>query len=469
MKIGRRDIIWAYTAQFFQIASGLLVLPLILRMLNTNEIAMYYLMLNISSLVVLFDFGFSGQFSRNFSYVFSGVKELKAEGIAVVPQDSEIDYHLLKTIIKTSQVVYRFISLVALIILLTGGTYYIYLATEKFTLVNNALLIWVLYSASVFFNMYNMYLNALLTGKGAIAESRKAIVYSKLVFIIMACGLLFLRFGLLGFVAANLAAPFVQRLLSLKYFYQDGIKKKLNEFKVHSKELKRYFLVIWYNAKKLGLVILGALAINKSGLFFAGLFLSADQVASYGLMIQLVGAIASIASTIFSIYQPKFANFRSKHDMKGLLNDFSLAMGFFYILFLLASAVLVFFGDYLLVFIKSNVFLPGFKMLVFFSIISLLEQNHSLFASMITTGNTVPFVIPSLVAGLFIIVGTYLVIKYTDFGLFGMILVPGVVQICYANWKWPLVVCKELNISFGKFFCSSFKEALYGINRFFKK
>jgi hypothetical protein len=27
-----------------------------------------------------------------------------------------------------------------------------------------------------------------------------------------------------------------------------------------------------------------------------------------------------------------------------------------------------------------------------------------------------------------------------------MILAPGIAQICYQNWKWPLVVIKELHI-----------------------
>ena len=81
IKISKADVLWNYIAQFFSLASGLFTLPLILKMLTVEEIALNYIFLTISSLVMLFDFGFSPQFSRNVSYVYGGAKTLKKEGI----------------------------------------------------------------------------------------------------------------------------------------------------------------------------------------------------------------------------------------------------------------------------------------------------------------------------------------------------------------------------------------------------
>lgn len=77
IKISKADIIWNYIAQFFSLTSGLITLPLILKMLTVEEIALNYIFLTISSLVLLFDFGFSPQFSRNVSYVYGGAQSLK--------------------------------------------------------------------------------------------------------------------------------------------------------------------------------------------------------------------------------------------------------------------------------------------------------------------------------------------------------------------------------------------------------
>ena len=81
--ISRKDIIWGYVTLFFQMASGLITLPLILKMLSAEEIGMNYLMLTVGSLVSLFDFGFAPQFGRNITYVFAGAQALKKEGVDI--------------------------------------------------------------------------------------------------------------------------------------------------------------------------------------------------------------------------------------------------------------------------------------------------------------------------------------------------------------------------------------------------
>jgi O-antigen/teichoic acid export membrane protein len=476
MVIGKKDVVWAYAAQFFQIAAGVLILPLILRLLNADEIAVYYLMLNIGTLVTLFDFGFSGQFSRNFSYVFAGAQELKKEGLITIEEKKDINYHLLKILISTSQTVYRIISMLVLLTMFTAGTWYIYRVTSGFVRVPYALPIWLLYSVSTFLNIYYLYLNSLLVGKGAIAESRKATVYSRVAYISVASVLLVLKCGLISLIIANFVAPFVQRFLSIKYFYNADIKNSLRRQNVNRHELAACFKLVWYNAKKLGLVSLGSVAINRSGMFFAGLYLSAADVASYGLMTQLVGVATGLSTTMFTIYQPIFAECRVNNDSENLLKYFSLTMGFFYFIFFIFSMILIFLGNPVLYLIKSNAFLPALSVMVIYSIVSLLEQNHSLFATFIVIKNNVPFVKASLLAGFFIVLGTYIVLNYLHLGLIGLIIVPGVVQIAYANWKWPVVVCREMKISFWSFFKISFCEMLQyskrgidGFNRFFKK
>jgi O-antigen/teichoic acid export membrane protein len=321
-----------------------------------------------------------------------------------------------------------------------------------------------------------MYLNSILIGKGAIAESRKGIVYSRFVYLGVAYSLLLLRFGLISVVIANLIAPFIQRFLLVKYFYKKEIKDELKRHTVTKKELRDCFETIWYNARKRGLVSVGAFSINKSGLFFAGLFLSAKNIASYGLMMQLVGVINAVSTTMFTIHQPVFAGYRVHRNQAGLLKDLSLTAGIFYFLFVLCALCLIVLANPLLSLIKSNSFLPNNTILVLYLAVVLLEQNHSFFGEIIASNNIIPYVKPALVSGFFIIAGTYMILKFSKFELLGMILVQGIVQLCYNNWKWPMVVCKELKTSFGGFLLLSFREtAMYckgginGLNRLFKK
>ena len=176
--ISRKDIIWGYVTLFFQMASGLITLPLILKMLSAEEIGMNYLMLTVGSLVSLFDFGFAPQFGRNITYVFAGAQALKKEGVDI--GGGSVNYRLLSTMISVAKSVYCILAVVVLLIMLTLGTAYIYKVTHGFKDVHNSLLIWIVYSISVFFKVYYTYYSSLLIGKGLIMESKKAIFFSLL-------------------------------------------------------------------------------------------------------------------------------------------------------------------------------------------------------------------------------------------------------------------------------------------------
>ena len=133
ISISKSDVIWSYISQVFGLGAGLITLPLILHMLTTEEIAMNYLMLTVGAMVAILDFGFSPQFGRNFTYVFSGAQKLEKEGLNDNVQ-KEINYHLLKCLIDAAEYVYRVISVIVLVLMLTFGTWYIYL--DHFLCVN---------------------------------------------------------------------------------------------------------------------------------------------------------------------------------------------------------------------------------------------------------------------------------------------------------------------------------------------
>ena len=120
IKITKTDVLWNYIAQFFSLASGLITLPLILKMLTVEEIALNYIFLTVSSLVLLFDFGFSPQFSRNVSYVYGGAQKLKKEGIEDAPSgEVAINYRLIATLVKVGQYVYLLLALLVLLVMLS--------------------------------------------------------------------------------------------------------------------------------------------------------------------------------------------------------------------------------------------------------------------------------------------------------------------------------------------------------------
>ena len=446
IEIGKSDVVWSYISKFLGMASGVLVLPFILNKLSPEEIGLNYLMLTIGSMVYLLDFGFSPQFGRNITYAFSGAEELVKEGFSQKQISDTPNFRLVFVIISTAKMVYKRMSILVLFLMLVFGTYYIYYVTLGFTKVSNALLIWVIYSFSVYFNVYFNYYSSLLTGRGLIKENSISTILSKVTYIFLTLVLIYLDFGLLSIVVAYFISPFVQRFYSYKKFYDNELKENLPR-EIGKEEVQQTFNVIWYNARKLGLTFVGAYVINKMNMFVVGLYLPLAVTASYGLMVQLGTTVVTVASVFFVSFLPKFSNYQVTKEYNKLKAVLSATMIVFWVISIFGTIFLFFFGDILITLIGSKTLLPSKWICLLYLTFSTLELNQSNFATIIVTSNRVPIVKPTLLSGIAILIGTILCLQFSSCGLLGVVLVQAVVQLCYNDWKWPMQVFKDLDCS----------------------
>ncbi|MDE6692387.1 MAG: polysaccharide biosynthesis protein [Muribaculaceae bacterium] len=449
LKLNKKDIIWSYIAQFLSMGAGALTLPFILNKLSTAEIGFNYILLTVGSVIALVDLGFAPQFARNFTYVLSGVQELRKEGVGET--DKEINYGLLAYLLTTARYVYAVLAVFALILLIVVGTPYIYKTTDGFTAVPNAQWVWLIYSLGVLFQIFYSYYFSMLLGAGKIKEQKYAVIGNKLLYIIILISGLYMDWGLLSIALAQLISPFFGRFLSHRYFYTPELVERLSAHpKRERSKIIEIFNILWYNAKRLAVMQIGGYAIVKFNMFIAGLFISLDEFASYGLMVQLLGIISTLACTYLQISQPKFASLRASKNDDGLLRSFSFSQNIFYVLFIACSVILVVFGQGMLDIIKSNATLPSQLILTVYCIVIFLESNHSNFAVLISSNNNIPFAPASITTGIAVCIGTFFVVRYTDLGILGLVIVQGICQAAYQNWKWPLVALDEFHISFFK-------------------
>lgn len=453
MKVRQTDFVWSYLAQVFKFASGIFVLPLILRLLTSEEIGFNYIMLSVTGLVNLLDFGFSKQFGRNFSYVFGGTQILKTKGVLITKAEGSINYTLLKDLIQTAKMVYGLMALLSFVLLSTLGTIYVYKITKGFTLIENSISIWLLFVISVSLNVFFKYYNSMVRGKGQIAELNKIQVLGRVIQLLFNVSLLLLGFGLIGLAIGNFIYPFFTRFLLYRTFHDPVTNSGLSEVEGSKERMKQLFLTIWPTTRKIGLVFIGSYLIGKMSVFISGLYLPLKEVASYGIMVQLFGYIVTLSSVVFNVFQPRISALRVKGNDELILESFTLSMGLFYVSFFVASFLLITFGSNLLVLLGSNISLPEISLLVIYAVILLLEHNHSLFSSLIVTKNEVPFVKAALLSGFCAFIGTFVFLEWTSFNeVLILVIVPGIVQLLYNNWRWPFYVFKEFDITIFDYF-----------------
>ena len=448
MEIGRKDVIWNFAATFMRVASGIIVLPLVLRMLPTQEYGLWTIYATIGGLAILLDFGFTNSFTRNVTYIFSGVKELKIKGYTPVDADDKtVDYGLLKSVIGAMKRYYGIMAIVFLIVFMVVSPFYLTSILKDYHGNKNEIWVsWFAYGVLVAYQLYTFYYSSILSGRGKVKRVQQIIIIGQVSRIGTAVIFLLMGYGIISLVISQFVSDIVNRTLCYYSFYDKELKLNLQT----SANIKvgEVMKIMTPNALKIGLTTMGGLFNSRMIILIAPLYLTLDDIASYGTTKQMLDLIISLGLLWFGTYYPKITLHRVNNEMEQIKRMYLKAKFSMVMIFLVCGAGLIFIGPGILTLIHSKThLLPSFMTFVFL-IVAFLETNHGLAAQMILTKNEVPFVKASIISGTATIVLLFLSLKFTSIGIWGMILAPGITQIVYQNWKWPLQVIRDLDIKF---------------------
>ena len=440
--IGKKDFVWTILATFFKIGAGVLLLPLILRKLPSETVGIWTIFATITQLTGLFDFGFNPSFARNVAYVFSGVRSLKKEGYVAVEDVNSVDYSLLARTIRAMRYFYSRMAVVLFVLFATVGTMYVYTLTRDYMGDEREVFVaWIVVVLVNSYNLYTLYYESLLNGRGLIKQSQQIIFVGNFVYVVFASILILLDCELIAIVSSQAISVFLVRYLSKRAFYTDEIKTNL--LSVDDSDYKQVLSVIMPNAVKVGLTSLGGFIINKSSVFIGSLFVSLEMMASYGITMQLLTVIGTFGGIFTRVYLPKIFQWRVEGRKDLVKKIFYLSSGVMFVVFALSSVIIVLWGDWMLTLLHSGTMLLPTGLLILAFVQYYLEYNHSNSAQYLLSKNEVPFFKASLLSAVGVLVLLGIFVVWLDFGLLGMILAPTLAQAVYQNWKWPLEVIKE--------------------------
>ncbi|GAA4068745.1 O-unit flippase-like protein [Amphibacillus indicireducens] len=444
MDIDKKDIIWSYFSQILQFAASIIILPIVLIRLSEFDISMYYIFTSIGLFINLVDFGLQPTLSRFVSYIYSGAQTLIREGF-VGSETNSVNYRLLKELVVSVKRIYGFLTISILLILGTLGTFYISsLASQDY---RTTMIAWILYLISACFNLFYYYYTPLLIGRGLIKESHKTIVFSKLSYILIAYIGVALGYGLIAISLANLIGSFVNRFLSHIMFFDEETKRKFQAIDVRVR-VKETLSIIGHSSIRMGLVSLGTFLTYRSNIFFASKYLSIEQVASYGLSIQIVTLLVKIATLFFNTMLPKFNNLRFLEKKDEYKRLFIMSWGIMVITYLSGATVIVLFGNRILEIIGSNALLLSDELLLFMLLTFLLEINHGISMSFLSTNNIIEYHRSSIFTGIATVVIAFISLEYLNLNVYGLLIAQFISSLAYNNWKWPLEVKKLLSSNY---------------------
>jgi len=455
INIGHKDVMWNYIATFLQIGSSLILFPFILRSFSKETVGLWTVYATIISFVGLLDLGFNATFARNITYIVSGVRELKTNGYQNVNSETnDIDYGLFKGLIQAMKWFYTRMAVILLLLLTTAGTYYILTLLKTYSGDHNEVYVsWFILCAVNAYSLYTLYYDALLSGKGLIKQAKQIQIFGQTVYLVVAILLIYLHFSLTAIVSAQALSILIRRYLSKQVIFTPDFKQALSAVQAYSR--KEFIRVTMPNAIKFGLTGLGSMLTSRVSVIVGALYLALNDIASYGITVQIIWIIVSVSSVYASTYMPKIAQFHIQENKDSVKKTYLKSCWVMLLTYITCGSILILFGNPVLHLIRSNtLLLPAFPIVVLL-LINLLLTNHSIAGQIIMQQNRIPFFKADIITGGATLLLLFLFLQFTDMKIWGMILAPGIACVCYSNWKWPYVVIKEYHIGY--------KDIIYSI------
>lgn len=440
------NVVWTYIGQILNIGVNLILLPITLRVFDTETFAVWQLFVMLYLFSNLIDFGFRPIFMRNIAYVYGGATNLIKEGIdhtAIVLDHP--NYSLLKSLFYTMNRFYGFLSILMLVVLLGGGSYYIYYITESLPNQIEILYSWGIYAIGVAFSYYILSITSMLNGCGFVKQYNQVSAISKFIYFIVNVVLLLLEFGLLSIAIGMLVSSIANYLAAFYFMKKVGLQRMISQVNTKKENL---LSTVGFLAVKAGVVNIAVFFTTRGSLFFASLFLSLEIVAQLGLTLQIIGFITLFCQLYLYAISPFISRIRITNQLEEIKKLIGESFVVFIIIYISAAILLVLFGTPLLQLIGSNTLLLPRLALLLFLIIYFLDTNHIISIHILMTKNIVPHFTSSILTGIALSFSSFLLLKYTDLGIYAIIISIGISQLVYQNWKWPLEVSRDLSISY---------------------
>lgn len=465
----QKDIIWNYLGIFFSLGSQVIWLPVLIHYLPPDILGLWYVFVSIGGMVELLDSGFTPTLSHCMSYAWSGAMDLKKQGVVFSGERSGPNYALVYGILSTCRTLYFGIACAATLVMLFAGTIYIqriaaaYLSWQVYAT-------WGLYMASTFINLYIGYYAVVLVGIGDIFHKNRAQILAKVAFLLLGTAGLVCGFGLLSLGVAYFTSGFVLRFLCKRYLIRVHKFDEMFQKYRHQREYSKHHVLamMWPNAWRDGLVTVTFYLTGQATVLMSSGFLSLYETGIYSFSMQVVNALLGIAGGMFGAYIPAIQSAYVSRNRKIMKNLYAKSMACLFHLSFWGIVVFASIGIPIVQILRHDFVIerPAFLLLALSIYLMVRHRNSACF---ISTMNKLPYTFSFIFFGIISISATYIGLAYFHLGLWGVILIPLVVQSIYNNWKWNQVVNRYLHTTEIKLMRQGTADLLRGIgNKIFK-
>lgn len=445
-----RAVAVGLVAQALQYGSVLLLLPFVVTRLPGREADVWYIFVTIQGLAALADFGFQPTLARSFAAAFAGAPELRRQGIARgiaggTGAGTAPNLPLAAAALSAARRLYAGLAAAVLVVLLTGGLAYVTsVVTGEVASVAAVQIAWAVFALGVALNLYFAWVSPLLLGAERISQNYLTLIANRGSFAVIGLLALLAGGGLLGLALATVAAALIGRLVAVRFLRP--VAGPLTPLAPSAAARREVLAAIWPNASRMGVVALGAFLILRLNVPILERFEGLATAGSYAVSLQLLVVVTIVAQLPMQIALPQMVAARVRGDRAAVWRLFRARTAFFLLAATAGVLGIALLGPVLLDLIGSRIALLPTPLLLLLGLVLILEGNHANAAFVITTGNQVPFAATSVISGV-AVTALAILAAWRGLGVLGVVLAQGGVQLAYANWRWPLMLWRDLRPS----------------------
>lgn len=446
-RIYNSTVVWSWAFNFLRLASGLLLLPLLMRQLGKPEFGMYFVFLSLNAIVTVMDLGFSPTIGRFITYAMAGATKLSEQGVSEEATHHEPNYPLLWQLLGTARVFYAFLVSATVLLLSTAGSYMVWRHVNETASPQFTWLAWVVSIAALAAETYFNFWNVFLRNMNQVLTATKIYFVAYGVRLVLACVFLLLGGGLLSLPAAGLLTSLVIWTYSRKQCLQ-ALSACPPPKKV---DWRQHFRTIWPNSWRLGLYFGGGYLSTSANVLLCANTFGLERSANYSFSLQVINIVTGMAGVWTLVKWPYVGQLIMRRDTDRLRNVLWprvwLQVGTF--VGLAAAAILV--GPWLISLIRSDKeMLPWLWMLLLASN-GLLETHCSIWSTLISMWNELPMLWPTLAANAFGLL-INLVLVYLPGAHPGLLVLgPLIAGVLYNYWRWPGYGARTLRLGWFEF------------------
>ena len=442
----------SWASYFVRFGSALFVLPLILKLFTPIEQSFWFFINTIFGFAMLADSGFGATLIRAVSYFFAGAEYLprnkkeydESEHIT----DNKPNKEKLVNLLTTVNRIYIFLGLFAVVMISTGG---LAAAWNILELSDHQLDLWISFLIIIpycFFMILAVKWSSFMRGLGFVASEARFGAFQGMIRIITFVILLVLQLGpafLVGYMLLESIIKFTYiRWFVLKWFREQEIAIENRTY--FDKEI---FQSLWSATWRTGLLFWGSYGIQSGTSILASQISDVQLMANFLLTMRVFTLVINISRAPFYTHIPKIYKLAAQKDTMKLRKASSEYMFLGLSIMTVALIFLIIFGNPTLELLGIETrFVPAL-ILVIIAVTEILDLHASFHATLYTSTNHVPFVIPATVSGgLIILIGFGILPLY---GLIGIVLSKFIIQFLFNNWYAPILSLRLMKWQFIKY------------------